>query len=57
MAEVVQGKAQVKASGGIRDLHSAQLMIQAGADRLGIGAAAALLIVGNGEAKKSLSDY
>ena len=38
MKETVKGKAQVKASGGIRDLDTALMMIEAGADRLGASA-------------------
>ena len=35
MKNAVEGKAKVKASGGIRDLDTAMAMIEAGADRLG----------------------
>ncbi len=38
MKEAVQGKAKVKASGGIRDWQTAQAMLQAGADRIGTSA-------------------
>ena len=38
MKEEVRGKAKVKASGGIRDLETAIMMIEAGADRLGASA-------------------
>jgi deoxyribose-phosphate aldolase len=38
MKQTVAGKAWVKASGGIRDLTTAQTMIHAGADRLGTSA-------------------
>ena len=38
MKEAVKGKARVKASGGIRDLNTANAMIEAGADRLGTSA-------------------
>lgn len=38
MKETVKGKARVKASGGIRDLNTANAMIEAGADRLGTSA-------------------
>lgn len=38
MKKVVNGKALVKASGGIRDYETAQKMIAAGADRLGTSA-------------------
>ncbi len=38
MKKTVDGKAQVKASGGIRDKETARKMIEAGADRLGTSA-------------------
>ena len=38
MKEEVKGKAKVKASGGIRDLETALMMIESGADRLGASA-------------------
>lgn len=38
MKKVVNGKALVKASGGIRDYETAEKMIEAGADRLGTSA-------------------
>lgn len=38
MKEIVQNNAEVKASGGIRDLKTAQAMIDAGASRLGVSA-------------------
>ena len=38
MKSIVKDKAYVKASGGIRDKHTAKLMIEAGADRLGTSA-------------------
>jgi deoxyribose-phosphate aldolase len=38
MKEVVAGRAKVKASGGIRDLHTALAMLDAGADRIGTSA-------------------
>jgi len=34
----VGGRAKVKASGGIRDWHSAREMLEAGADRIGTSA-------------------
>jgi len=43
MARTVAGRAQVKASGGIRTLADARAMIEAGATRLGLSAAAAIL--------------
>jgi len=36
--ETVQDRCQIKASGGIRDLNSLQLMVKAGADRIGCSA-------------------
>lgn len=38
MQRAVNGRARVKASGGIRDYHTADAMIEAGADRLGTSA-------------------
>lgn len=38
MKKTVEGRAKVKASGGIRDKETAQKMIEAGADRLGTSA-------------------
>ena len=38
MKETVNNKAYVKASGGIRDKETANIMINAGADRLGTSA-------------------
>jgi deoxyribose-phosphate aldolase len=43
MREIVGTRAQVKASGGIRDLATALAMIEAGADRLGLSATVAVL--------------
>jgi deoxyribose-phosphate aldolase len=43
MAETVGTRARVKASGGIRSLDQAMAMIDAGADRLGLSATAAVL--------------
>ncbi len=43
MKQTVAGKAYVKASGGIRDLKTAQAMIEAGADRLGTSATVAIM--------------
>jgi deoxyribose-phosphate aldolase len=40
---VVGGSAGVKASGGIRDRHTATTLLRAGADRLGCSASVALL--------------
>lgn len=45
MKKTVDGKAKVKASGGIRDYDTAMAMIEAGADR--IGASAGIAIVTN----------
>lgn len=42
MKETVGEELKVKASGGIRDLATAKLMIQAGADRLGVSASVAI---------------
>lgn len=38
MKNAVEGKALVKAAGGIRDIHTAKAMIESGADRLGTSA-------------------
>lgn len=38
MAKTANGRAKIKASGGIRDLKTALCMIEAGADRLGVSA-------------------
>lgn len=38
MHRAVNGRAKIKASGGIRDYHTADAMIEAGADRLGTSA-------------------
>lgn len=43
LAATVHGRARVKASGGIRDLAAALALIEAGADRLGLSATAAVL--------------
>lgn len=43
MAQTVAGKAQVKASGGVRSYDDAVAMIEAGASRLGVSGSAALL--------------
>lgn len=43
MKEAVDGKALVKASGGIRDYGTAMKMIEAGADRLGTSATVAII--------------
>lgn len=43
MARAAGGRARVKASGGIRNLATATAMIDAGADRLGLSATAAVL--------------
>lgn len=43
MADTVEGRLGVKASGGIRDAKAAQAMIDAGATRLGLSSSAAVL--------------
>ena len=43
MVKIVGGKMKIKASGGIRDWKTAIAFIEQGADRLGIGATAAVL--------------
>lgn len=43
MAQAVQGKARIKASGGIRDRKTALAMIDAGADRLGTSSGVAIV--------------
>lgn len=43
MAEAVSGRAEVKASGGVRTLEDARAMIAAGATRLGVSGTRALL--------------
>lgn len=43
IADTVDGRAQVKASGGIRTYADAVAMVDAGADRLGLSASAAVL--------------
>ena len=43
MADTVDGRLGVKASGGIRDAEAAQAMIDAGATRLGLSSSAAVL--------------
>ena len=43
MARVAAARARVKASGGIRDLATARAMLDAGAERLGLSATAAVL--------------
>ncbi|QRP98243.1 deoxyribose-phosphate aldolase [Corynebacterium sp. FDAARGOS 1242] len=43
MADTVEGRLGVKASGGIRDAEAAQAMIDAGATRLGLSSSAAVL--------------
>lgn len=56
MKEVVAGRAQVKASGGIRSLETALKMIQAGADRLGTSASVAI-VKGAEESGVSVGGY
>ncbi|MFV0499242.1 MAG: deoxyribose-phosphate aldolase [Bacilli bacterium] len=51
MKETVKGEAQVKASGGIRDLTTAQAMIDAGATRLGVSAGLNIMKEFKGEKK------
>ncbi len=43
MSEVVNGRCEVKASGGIRDFATAQAMINAGASRLGTSGGVAIV--------------
>jgi deoxyribose-phosphate aldolase len=43
LASVVEGKAKIKASGGIRDVETALAMIEAGAARLGTSSGVAIL--------------
>jgi deoxyribose-phosphate aldolase len=43
MAQTVAGRAEVKASGGIRSLEAARAMVEAGATRLGLSATAAIV--------------
>jgi deoxyribose-phosphate aldolase len=43
LREAVSGRAKVKASGGIRDLQTALAMLEAGADRIGTSASAAIM--------------
>ncbi|MGN0702503.1 MAG: deoxyribose-phosphate aldolase [Lentihominibacter sp.] len=43
MKETLEGRARVKASGGIRTLENARAMIQAGADRLGCSASVEIM--------------
>lgn len=43
LASVVEGKAKIKASGGIRDVETALAMIEAGADRLGTSSGVAIV--------------
>ena len=52
MHQTVNGKAKVKASGGIRDLEAAQTFINLGADRLGVSSGVAIM-----EGLSSDSDY
>ncbi len=49
LKETVRGRAAVKASGGIRDLWAALSMIEAGADRIGTSAGAALVTEAQGK--------
>lgn len=46
MASTVNGKAQVKASGGVRDLETARVFIKAGATRLGTSSGVQLMTSG-----------
>ena len=55
MKESVQGRAKVKASGGIKNKESLVAMIQAGADR--IGTSSGVFIVQNGSIPNSESTY
>jgi deoxyribose-phosphate aldolase len=43
MKQYADGAIRVKASGGIRDLKTAQLMLRAGADRLGLSASVSII--------------
>jgi len=43
LKEAVAGRAKVKAAGGIRDLKTALALLDAGADRLGTSASAAIM--------------
>lgn len=43
MKESVSDKVKVKASGGIRDLEKAKLMVESGADRLGVSAGVSIM--------------
>ncbi len=43
LVDVCRGAIPIKAAGGIRTLHTAAALVQAGASRLGTSAAAALL--------------
>lgn len=57
MKSIVQNKAQVKASGGVRDFETAVKMIQAGATRIGTSSGVAIVSAGeadqtNGQAGK-----
>jgi deoxyribose-phosphate aldolase len=48
LAEVVDGRAKIKASGGIRDRETAWAMVEAGADRLGTSSGVALVAESDG---------
>ncbi len=57
MRATVGNLAQVKASGGIRDIERAKEMIAAGADRLGTSASIAIVLGATAEAGSSTESY
>jgi deoxyribose-phosphate aldolase len=57
MRATVGEQAQVKASGGIRDIEKAKEMIAAGADRLGTSASIAIVVGAKAESGSSNETY
>ncbi len=57
MKSIVQNKAQVKASGGVRDFATAVKMIQAGATRIGTSSGVAIVTAGKANNESGKTGY
>lgn len=57
MKSMVQSRAQVKASGGVRDFATAVKMIQAGATRIGTSSGVAIVTAGENNTQSEKSGY
>lgn len=57
MKSIVQNKAQVKASGGVRDFETAVKMIQAGATRIGTSSGVAIVTAGKANIQTGKTGY